>query len=155
MNTLDRTIAHERVPLGDVAAFLAGRGGEVLVDIVRYTEHVDDGPRRIPCNELCLRLDEDAAETLVRVGRIPRHTPDNAPQAPQDLVALVRWTEAASARLEALLDYLGGLQEQVDFYGRFSDHPPPYLLSTLRVVWDFLDEIAPDDVERPAMSQAA
>ncbi|MEM8601842.1 MAG: hypothetical protein AAGF99_18140 [Bacteroidota bacterium] len=155
MNTLERAIAHERVPLADIAAFLAVRGGDVLVDVVRYTEHVDDGPRRIPCNELCLRLDEDAAETLVRVSRIPRHTPDTASVHAEQTVAVVRWTDEASGALSALLDYLDGIQDQIDFYGRFADHPPPHLLSTQRVVWDLLDQIAPDDIERPALGQAA
>ncbi|MEM1055155.1 MAG: hypothetical protein AAGI52_06485 [Bacteroidota bacterium] len=63
-------VHHHHVRLIDLAGFL---GEDVTVNVTRNVEIVEDGPRKIPYDEVVLELtDDEVAQRLTEAGTIPR-----------------------------------------------------------------------------------
>lgn len=63
-----RTPIHEHVRLAQVAAVV----GEALCDVVRETEILPSGARRIHSDRYFIEIDADAFATLMQLSRLPR-----------------------------------------------------------------------------------
>lgn len=95
-------IAHERVPLRDLAALLPEH---VLVDVVRVTNFVPDGPRRIETREYFLSIEDAVFETLTQYPTIPKagEAPETPPLIGQAMMEQMMQAKGAlEARAQAL-----------------------------------------------------